>query len=233
MVIRFLTKTFLFVFIAIATIGGCGGGGDGNGGDGEAANPLFSGTHRGLITTTQGGQTLEEFLTLTLFVESPLDGTFNINGSVGNISGDAVGDSATFSGDFDGFCAGTVSGTLELIPEDTILYVAQGSDCDGTFSSTGNLTRCFTPEEISASDCPAEAVLEVCEPYFCEFCSSEVAFCGSFLLPAGFSCEAIDCMTIACDGGFVDIMVINGSLSGTIVIDGEFVPFFCFNTMDI
>jgi len=131
----FLILIILIIFFSFGTIVGC------DGGDGEAANPLFNGTFEGIVTTMQGGQTFAQFLTLTLFVESPLDGTFNVNGTVGNISGDAVGNFATFSGDFDSECPGTVSGTGELIPENTILFVAEGSDCDGPFSSTGTLVR--------------------------------------------------------------------------------------------
>ena len=138
---RLLSFLILIIFFSFGSIVGCDGGGDGGGGDGAAANPLFNGTFGGFVTTTQGGQTFAQFLTLTLFVGSPLDGTFNINGSEGNISGDAVGNFATFTGNFDGFCAGTVSGTLELIQGDTILYVAEGSDCDGPFSSTATLVR--------------------------------------------------------------------------------------------
>ncbi|MEE9238054.1 MAG: hypothetical protein V3U58_00675 [Thermodesulfobacteriota bacterium] len=139
MVIRHLTIMLLFVFIAIATIGGCGGGGDG--GDGKAANPLFNGTFEGIATTTQGGETFALFLTLTLFVESPLSGVISLDGEEFSISGDAVGNFATFTGNLNAECPGTFSGTAELIPDNTILFVSEGSDCNGPFSSTATLVR--------------------------------------------------------------------------------------------
>jgi len=139
---RLFSLLILIIFFSFGSIVGCDGGGDdGNGGDGEAANPLFNGTFGGIVTTTQGDETLLEFTTLILSVGSPLSGVVVSPDGEFSISGDAVGNFATFSGDFDADCPGTVSGTLELIPENTILLVAEGSDCDGPFSVTGTLVR--------------------------------------------------------------------------------------------
>jgi hypothetical protein len=171
----------VIVVMAFFVIGGCGGGGDGN--DGDTANPLFNGTHRGFITTTQGDETISERLTVILSVGSPLSGVVSSGSKEFAISADAVGNLATFSGTFDTECPGAISGTLELIPEDTILFAGEGSDCDGLFSSIATLTRCFTGGEIADSDCPAEPVLEVCEPYFCGGCKSDHSICFDFLFP--------------------------------------------------
>jgi hypothetical protein len=83
---------------------------------------------------------------------------------------------------------------------------------------------CFSFEEIEISECPALAVLEVCEPYLCEGCTSE--FCVDFNFPEAFiGCQAIDCHTIDCDGVY-DIQV-DGYPSWTTIIDEEEVEITC------
>ena len=83
---------------------------------------------------------------------------------------------------------------------------------------------CFSFEEIEFSECPAVDVLEVCEPYFCEGCTSE--FCVDFNFPEAFiGCQAIDCHTIDCDGVY-DIQV-DVYPSWTTIIDGEEMQITC------
>ena len=83
---------------------------------------------------------------------------------------------------------------------------------------------CFSFEEIEFSECPAVDVLEVCEPYFCEGCTSE--FCVDFNFPEAFiGCQAIDCHTIDCDGVY-DIQV-DVYPSWTTIIDEEEVEITC------
>ena len=83
---------------------------------------------------------------------------------------------------------------------------------------------CFSFEEIEISECPAVDVLEVCEPYLCEGCTSE--FCVDFHFPEAFiGCQAIDCHTIDCDGVY-DIQV-DGYPSWTTIINGEEVQITC------
>ena len=83
---------------------------------------------------------------------------------------------------------------------------------------------CFSFEEIEFSECPAVDVLEVCEPYFCEGCTSE--FCVDFNFPEAFiGCQAIDCHTIDCDGVY-DIQV-DVYPSWTTIIDEEEVQITC------
>ena len=88
-----------------------------------------------------------------------------------------------------------------------------------------NEPRCFTIEEIAGLDCPAEAVLDVCEPYFCGGCTSDF-FCFDFLFPIMFTgCQATGCNTIACNEA--DDITVNGLPSGTTEFEGEPVPFTC------
>ena len=83
---------------------------------------------------------------------------------------------------------------------------------------------CFSFEEIEFSECPAVDVLEVCEPYLCEGCTSE--FCVDFHFPEAFiGCQAIDCHTIDCDGVY-DIQV-DVYPSWTTIIDEEEVQITC------
>jgi hypothetical protein len=83
---------------------------------------------------------------------------------------------------------------------------------------------CFSFEEIEFSECPAVDVLEVCEPYFCEGCTSE--FCVDFNFPEAFiGCQAIDCHTIDCDGVY-DIQV-DVYPSWITIIDGEEMQITC------
>ena len=83
---------------------------------------------------------------------------------------------------------------------------------------------CFLFEEIELSECPASDVLDVCEPYLCEGCTSE--FCFDFYFPDAFvGCEVIDCHTIDCDGVY-DIQV-DGYPSWTTLIDTEEVQVNC------
>ncbi len=83
---------------------------------------------------------------------------------------------------------------------------------------------CYSFKEIELSECPAVAVLEVCEPYLCEGCTSE--FCVDFLFPEAFiDCRAIDCQTIDCDGVY-DIQV-DVYPSWITIIDGEEMQITC------
>ncbi len=83
---------------------------------------------------------------------------------------------------------------------------------------------CYSFQEIEFSECPAVDVLEVCEPYFCEGCTSE--FCVDFNFPEAFiGCQAIDCHTIDCDGVY-DIQV-DGYPSWTTIINDEEVQITC------
>ncbi len=84
---------------------------------------------------------------------------------------------------------------------------------------------CYSFKEIEFSECPAVDVLEVCEPYFCEGCTSE--YCVDFLFPETFiGCEAIDCNTIDCDGVYG--IEVYGNPSWTIVVDNEEVQINCY-----
>jgi hypothetical protein len=99
----------------------------------------------------------------------------------------------------------------------TGMDVSQGQSTDFEDS-------CLTFEEIEFSECPAVDVLEVCEPYFCEGCTSE--FCVDFNFPEAFiGCQAIDCHTIDCDGVY-DIQV-DVYPSWTTIIDEEEVQITC------
>ncbi len=138
---------FMLVLIVLGIMSGCGGGGGGGGGGGDGgspdASPIFNGTFRGDVTTTQGGQDFVDTLTITLTVGSPLSGTFSTSdGRTGTISGDAVDNSATFTGTSEGDCPGTITdGSAMLTDNNTLSFETSGSDCDGPFSSTGTLTR--------------------------------------------------------------------------------------------
>jgi PKD repeat protein len=110
--------------------------------DQEPGNPLFNGTFRGTVTTTQHGQQSDDILTATLALHSPLDGTFvTESGQEGTLSGEAFGDDATFTSTADGDCPASSAGHLALLDENTIQYDASGTDCDGPFTQTGTLIR--------------------------------------------------------------------------------------------
>ena len=135
-----VTVCGLFLLIALH---GCGGGGGNGGGEPPPANTAFNGTFIGGVTTTQGGEGTVDTLTVTLMVGSPVSGTFSsTSGASGIIAGEATGNAATFTGsfNFDGDCPGTItdgSATLTELPgNNTISFEISGSDCNGSFRSS-------------------------------------------------------------------------------------------------
>ncbi len=129
-----------FSLVAIA-LKGCGGGGGGGDGGQQPAPSVFNGTFSGDITTTQGEEHFIDTMNISLTTHSPLSGTFFIRGDVGTISGNAEGDVATFTGTIDGICPGSFNGSITLISDNTFSISMTGSDCSGSFNSTGDLKR--------------------------------------------------------------------------------------------
>jgi hypothetical protein len=154
---------------------GCSsGGGDAGGGGGDdgqqPSTSAFNGTFSGDITTSQGGQDSVDTINLSLTVGSPLRGTFFrlSDGVVGTISGDAKGDSATFAGTSGGDCPASFNGSIMLMGNDTLSVDVEGSNCNGTFSSSGELTgvECinidgtYNVEETVIATCTADGESE-------------------------------------------------------------------------
>ena len=83
-----------------------------------------------------------------------------------------------------------------------------GSDLVDPVDPVDDQPRCFTPQEVSASECPAEELTNMCTTYSCNFMIGNVVADGSFPpCPADTnSCEFIDCTTLMCgDSLFFDI----------------------------
>lgn len=112
--------------------------------DGQTGwNGVFSGS----LAFTQGGQTYNDFIRLTLSNSSgTLSGTFTTaSGADGTLSGQISGNSAGFTGSysFGGQCTGTITnGSAQLSGNDTLFgFSISGSDCDGAFSGSATLSR--------------------------------------------------------------------------------------------
>jgi hypothetical protein len=115
---------------------------------------------------------------------------------------------------------------LVFVAIGTLVGCDMGYDGSFDWKRTKSKTEdiCFSFEEIEFSECPAVDVLEVCEPYLCEGCTSEI--CVDFLFPEAFiDCRAIDCHTIDCDGVY-DIQV-DVYPSWITIIDGEEMQITC------
>ena len=161
---RWIVCGLLFTFAMTGCVSSGGNGDDGGSGQEivqepiedlpqqpieEPANPVFNGTFTGVVTGTQQLPTQEEkmiaeFVTLGLSVNSPLSGTisFNGGGSSGNFFGvDAVGDTVTFTVDTVQNCPGTVTSTVTVVGDDTLLFEASVLDCRGAFTLSGILAR--------------------------------------------------------------------------------------------
>ncbi len=107
-----------------------------------------------------------------------------------------------------------------------LIFVASCGDDDN---------GCLTPEEIANSECPAEDLLNVCEPFFCGY---EIEVDGEilvvdFFLPPSVDCEAVNCDTLDCGEAstFSNLEIgENGIPSGTttnILVPGEQILFGC------
>lgn len=60
-------------------------------------------------------------------------------------------------------------------------------------------TRCFTPTELFASDCPTELLSNMCSTLSCGFTIGNLAGDGFFPnCPSDYFCESIDCNTLNC-----------------------------------
>jgi hypothetical protein len=127
----------LLICFACLMICSCGG----SGGGGETFVSPFNGTFIGEITT-EGEEKTVETIHLSLKAGSPLSGTFynKSNGDIGTISGEVVDDVATFTGSIDGDCSTSCDGTITL-NSDSVLIEMGGFNCDGLFSSFGELNR--------------------------------------------------------------------------------------------
>ncbi len=103
-----------------------------------------------------------------------------------------------------------------------------------------NNLECLSTEELASTDCPAEDVLLICEPFFCgaEFPpeGDQPGLAVDFLFPPppfveSNACEVIDCYTLQCgDSAIYEDLEVNefGLPSGLITdINGQQAPFFC------
>lgn len=103
------------------------------------ANPAFTGTFVGMVTTTPaGGPPIVTSIIFNLTVNSPLSGDFETGDGVsGDIEGDASGDFATFNATLTDKCGGSLSGDL-VLSDGSISMDATGEDCNGPIEVTAN-----------------------------------------------------------------------------------------------
>ena len=94
------------------------------------------------------------------------------------------------------------------------LSYACNEDSNNENSMSGE-TSCFTPQEVSESECPAEELTNMCTTYSCNFTRGDIASDGSFPPCPGDvnSCEFIDCTTLVCGSLFFDISAAQNGLS--------------------
>lgn len=80
------------------------------------------------------------------------------------------------------------------------LSISYACNEDSGSNSTDRQMSCFTPEDVSQSDCPAEELTNMCTTYSCNFSIGNVVSDGSFPPCPGdaSSCEFVDCTTLSC-----------------------------------
>jgi len=92
---------------------------------------------------------------------------------------------------------------------------SSNSDLVDPVDSGDGQPSCFTPQEVSESECPAEELTNMCTTYSCNFTIGDIAADGSFppCPEDANSCEFIDCTTLMCgDSQFFDISAGGNSL---------------------
>jgi len=99
--------------------------------------------------------------------------------------------------------------------------------------------ECLLAEDIALSDCPAEDISQLCQPFFC---GADIEFDQGprhidFLLPLHRDCEPIDCNTLDCggEGGIFEDLQVDGAGFpwGTIeTLEGRKFSFDCIGQTD-
>jgi len=86
----------------------------------------------------------------------------------------------------------------KLILPSLLLCLFLLSSCDSD-PSDATFPSCTTDEELLESDCPAETLADICEPFFCGATGGDPPTSADFDLPfADGSCAASDCFTLQC-----------------------------------
>jgi hypothetical protein len=146
----------ILLLLLLGALYGCSSGksgGDDRDNEQQNSPSAFKGTFNGNIIISQGGESSERALIMAMNVGSPLSGTLTMSGGArGTISGDATPNAATFIGNFVGDCPGTMNGSLSLVSENTLSLTAEGADCNGAFSATGEITRLVISAQANSID---------------------------------------------------------------------------------
>jgi len=100
----------------------------------------------------------------------------------------------------------------------------------GLASCNDDNSSCLLPEELilSDSDCPAEDISKVCQPFFCgtDIETEDGPLHIDFPVPFYPDCQPIDCNTLDCGRGIIYYDLTTGP-SGSIEVNGEIVNFSC------
>lgn len=102
------------------------------------------------------------------------------------------------------------------------------SSCDGGSGGSGG--SCASDQDLLESDCPAETLADICEPFFCGASQTDPPIAVDFELPHA-SCPPSDCFTLQCEDGFYTVNVEESEQQGVVLlsglIDGD-LEYFCF-----
>lgn len=104
------------------------------------------------------------------------------------------------------------------------------SSCDGGSGGSGG--SCASDQNLIESDCPAETLADICEPFFCGASQTDPPLGVDFYLPhTDGDCFASDCLTLQCGNTFYSVDVEESEQPGVVLLSGLIngdLEYFCF-----
>ena len=118
----------------------------------------------------------------------------------------------------------------KLILSPLLLCLFLLSSCDSGSGGSGG--SCASDQDLIDSDCPAETLADICEPFFCGATGGDPPLAVDFFLPhTDGDCFASDCFTLQCGDTFYSVNVEESEQPGVVrlsgLIDGD-LEYFCF-----
>ncbi|HML96477.1 MAG TPA: hypothetical protein PKC29_13720 [Thermodesulfobacteriota bacterium] len=107
----------------------------------------------------------------------------------------------------------------KLILSPLLLCLFLLSSCDS--GSDGPVSSCASDQDLIDSDCPAETLADICEPFFCGSTGGDPPMSADFFLPfPELSCSAFDCFTLQCGDTFYSVNVEESEQPGVVLLSG-------------